>query len=75
MDNNPDGGSIICIASDAGVNGGGGRVADTPYAASKAAVLSMVKSVAREYSVRNIRINALNPGPTDSPFLSLWIRS
>ena len=70
MNNNPNGGSIVCVASDAGVNGGGGLVADTPYAASKAAVLSMVKSVARELSGQNIRINALNPGPTDSPFLS-----
>ncbi len=63
------GGNIVCVASDAGVNGGGGLVADTPYAASKAATLSMVKSVARELSGQKIRINALNPGPTDSPFL------
>lgn len=70
MSKNPNGGTIVCVASDAGVNGGGGRVADTPYAASKAAVLSMVKSVARELAGQNIRINALNPGPTDSPFLS-----
>lgn len=70
MRNQSDGGRIVCIASDAGVNGGGGLVVDTPYAASKAATLSLVKSVARELSGGNIRINALSPGPTDSPFMA-----
>lgn len=70
MLNNPEGGRIVCVASDAGVHGGGGMIADTPYAASKAATLSMVKSLARELAGQNIRINALNPGPTDSPMHS-----
>ncbi len=67
---NPDGGNIVCTASDAGVHGGGGLIADTAYAASKAATLSMVKSVARELAGKKVRINALNPGPTDSPMHS-----
>jgi 3-oxoacyl-[acyl-carrier protein] reductase len=70
MLDNPEGGNIVCTASDAGVHGGGGLIADTPYAASKAATLSMVKSVARELAGKKIRINALNPGPTDSPMHS-----
>ncbi|MGO7542552.1 SDR family NAD(P)-dependent oxidoreductase [Rhizobium ruizarguesonis] len=70
MLDNPDGGNIVCIASDAGVHGGGGLIADTAYAASKAGTLSMVKSVARELAGKKIRINALNPGPTDSPMHS-----
>lgn len=61
------GGAIVCTASDAGVQGGGGLIADTAYAASKAGTLSIVKSVARELAGKNVRINALNPGPTDSP--------
>jgi 3-oxoacyl-[acyl-carrier protein] reductase len=61
------GGAIVCTASDAGVHGGGGLIADTAYAASKAGTLSIVKSVARELAGKNVRINALNPGPTDSP--------
>ncbi|MBP1845186.1 3-oxoacyl-[acyl-carrier protein] reductase [Rhizobium petrolearium] len=64
---NPAGGNIVCVASDAGVHGGGGLIADTAYAASKAATLSLVKSVARELAGKKVRINALNPGPTDSP--------
>lgn len=70
MLDNPNGGNIVCVASDAGVHGGGGLIADTAYAASKAATLSMVKSVARELAGRKVRINALNPGPTDSPMHS-----
>lgn len=70
MGDQTDGGRIVCVASDAGVNGGGGLVVDTPYAASKAATLSLVKSVARELAGGNIRINALSPGPTDSPFMA-----
>jgi 3-oxoacyl-[acyl-carrier protein] reductase len=60
-------GNIVCVASDAGVRGGGGLIADAAYAASKAGVLSLVKSVARELAGQNIRINALNPGPSDTP--------
>ncbi len=61
------GGRIVCVASDAGVRGGGGLIADAAYAASKAGVLSLVKSVAREVAGKGVRINALNPGPSDTP--------
>ena len=42
-------------------------IADVAYAASKAGVLSMIKSLAREYAGRGVSINALTPGPTDTP--------
>lgn len=60
-------GTIVVVASDAGFRGGGGLIADAPYAASKAGVLSLVKSVAREFAGSGVRINALAPGPTDTP--------
>lgn len=60
-------GSIVAVASDAGKRGGGGLIADAPYAASKAGVLSVVKSLAREFAGSGVRINALTPGPTDTP--------
>ncbi len=67
----PFGGNIVCIASDAGVHGGGGLIADTAYAASKAGTLSLVKSVARELAGKNVSVaDALDPGPTDSPMHS-----
>ena len=59
-------GHIVCVASDAGKRGGGGLIADAAYAASKAGVLSLVKSLAREYAGRGVSINALTPGPTDT---------
>jgi 3-oxoacyl-[acyl-carrier protein] reductase len=63
-------GTIVVVASDAGFRGGGGLIADAPYAASKAGVLSLVKSVAREFAGSGVRINALVPGPTDTPLHS-----
>lgn len=39
------------------------------YCASKGAVLSFTRSLALEYAQANIRINALCPGPIDTPML------
>lgn len=41
----------------------------TAYCASKGAVLSLTRSLALEYAKDNIRINALCPGPIDTPML------
>ncbi|MFI6013293.1 SDR family NAD(P)-dependent oxidoreductase [Streptomyces sp. NPDC051243] len=37
------------------------------YSASKAAVLSLTRAVAREFLAEGIRINAISPGPVDTP--------
>jgi NAD(P)-dependent dehydrogenase (short-subunit alcohol dehydrogenase family) len=42
---------------------------ETVYAAAKAGVIGFVKSLAREISRDGIRINAISPGPTDTPLL------
>jgi NAD(P)-dependent dehydrogenase (short-subunit alcohol dehydrogenase family) len=39
------------------------------YCASKGAVLSFTRAIALEYAQANIRINALCPGPIDTPML------
>jgi 3-oxoacyl-[acyl-carrier protein] reductase len=59
-------GSIVAIASDTAKRGGG-RIGTSAYAASKAGVLALVKSAAREMVDTGIRINAVCPGPVDSP--------
>lgn len=40
------------------------------YCASKGAVLSLTRALALEYASSNIRINALCPGPIDTPMLA-----
>jgi NAD(P)-dependent dehydrogenase (short-subunit alcohol dehydrogenase family) len=59
-------GSIVLTSSDAGKVG---TMGETVYAAAKAGVIGFVKSLAREISRDGIRINAISPGPTDTPLL------
>ena len=57
------GGSIVNIGSTAAVAGDG----PVPYCAAKAAVLGMTRAMARELAERGIRVNAVNPGATETP--------
>jgi 3-oxoacyl-[acyl-carrier protein] reductase len=47
-----------------------GNVGQTAYAASKAAILGAMKSIAREYASRNITVNAIAPGYIDTDMTS-----
>lgn len=53
------GGSIINMASVVGVHGNAGQ---SNYAASKAGLIALVKSIAQEVGSRGIRANAIAPG-------------
>jgi 3-oxoacyl-[acyl-carrier protein] reductase len=57
-------GRIVNIASVAGLAGNGGQ---TNYSASKAGLIGLTKSLAKEIGGRNITVNAVAPGfvPTD----------
>lgn len=59
-----DGGSIIFNTS---VNAHVGMPNSSVYAASKAAVLSLNKVFAVELASRKIRVNAVSPGPVETP--------
>lgn len=58
------GGSIVNIASIAGHNG---EVLRSPYVASKAGVLGLTKTAGIEYADKGIRVNAVSPGPIETP--------
>lgn len=59
------GGSIVNIASLAGVAGGSGM---TAYSASKGAIIAFSKALANEVADAGIRVNSVCPGWIDTPF-------
>jgi 2-hydroxycyclohexanecarboxyl-CoA dehydrogenase len=63
------GGRIVCIASDAGRVGSTGEVV---YSAAKGGVIAFTKALAREVARHGIRVNAIAPGPTETPFLGVF---
>ena len=60
------GGAIVTMSSDYAVMAVPGGAA---YCAAKAAIHSLTKSIAQEFAPDRIRINALGPGPIDTPIL------
>ncbi|MDA9363858.1 SDR family oxidoreductase [Polaribacter sp.] len=66
------GGNIVNIASLAGLKASPNNIS---YSASKFAVVGMTKSVAMEYATKNIRVNAVCPGYTESALLTQLINA
>ncbi|MGH9001902.1 MAG: SDR family NAD(P)-dependent oxidoreductase [Acidimicrobiia bacterium] len=60
------GGRIINVSSDAARVGSTG---ESVYSAAKAGILGFTKTLAREMARHDITVNALCPGPTDTPLL------
>ncbi|MCB2089469.1 MAG: SDR family oxidoreductase [Sphingomonadaceae bacterium] len=72
-DGNP--GTIINISSTSAQSGEG----SPHYCTSKAAVIGLTRQLARELAPRKIRVNAVAPGPTNTPIMQgippEWIAS
>ncbi len=61
-------GTIVNLASLAGQRGGG-LVGGAHYAASKGGVISLTRSIAREFAAMNIRANVICPAMIETPML------
>lgn len=60
------GGVIINVSSSAVMSGEG----PSHYCASKAGVIGLTRSIARELASSGIRVNTLVPGPTNTPMMA-----
>jgi NAD(P)-dependent dehydrogenase (short-subunit alcohol dehydrogenase family) len=61
------GGAIVNIASVSGLRGNTGRAA---YGASKGGVITLTQVMACELAELGIRVNAIAPGPVDTPLVA-----
>ena len=59
------GGVVINVASTAAVSGDG----PAHYCASKAALMGLTRSMAKELAKQGMRVNTLVPGPTNTPMM------
>ncbi len=66
MSRNKNGGSIINISSMVGLRGNPGQLV---YSATKGAVIALTKSAAKELAPKNIRVNSIAPGLTQTEMM------
>jgi NAD(P)-dependent dehydrogenase (short-subunit alcohol dehydrogenase family) len=65
------GGAVVCTASPAGLYGLAGGL--DAYSASKAGVYGLIRVMARDYAGRNVRVNGVLPGVTETPMNHWWM--
>ncbi|BFM49847.1 SDR family oxidoreductase [Marinomonas sp. THO17] len=64
-------GRIINMSSLAGINGG--TATGAHYAASKGAIITLTKIFAKELASKGVTVNAIAPGPIDSPMVKALV--
>jgi 2-hydroxycyclohexanecarboxyl-CoA dehydrogenase len=65
------GGKVVSIASDAGRVGSSG---EAPYSACKGGIIALTKTLARELAGKNIRLNVVCPGLTETNMLEQFMQ-
>jgi NAD(P)-dependent dehydrogenase (short-subunit alcohol dehydrogenase family) len=64
------GGSMLFTASSSGLTG---SMFSPVYSMAKFGVVGMVNALAKRYAAEGIRINAICPGPIDTPMLRIFV--
>ena len=65
------GGKVVNIASDAGRVGSSG---EAPYSACKGGIIALTKTLARELAGKNVRLNVVCPGLTETGMLEQFMQ-
>jgi 2-hydroxycyclohexanecarboxyl-CoA dehydrogenase len=65
------GGKVVSIASDAGRVGSSG---EAPYSACKGGIIALTKTLARELAGKNVRLNVVCPGLTETGMLESFMQ-
>lgn len=65
------GGKVVTIASDAGRVGSSG---EAPYSACKGGLIALTKTLAREMASKNIKLNVICPGLTETAMFTEFMK-
>ena len=65
------GGKVVSIASDAGRVGSSG---EAPYSACKGGIIALTKTLAREMASKNIQLNVVCPGLTETNMFAEFLK-
>jgi 2-hydroxycyclohexanecarboxyl-CoA dehydrogenase len=64
-------GKVVTVASDAGRVGSSG---EAPYSACKGGLIALTKTLAREFATKNIQLNVVCPGLTETNMLEQFMQ-